>query len=54
MNWGGARSAHCERFPDDVPEVLERNLHACWRRHHRFSPAARHLLEIAVAEYRPR
>jgi DNA-binding transcriptional LysR family regulator len=34
-----------------VPSLtLERNLHACWRRHHRFSPPARHLLEIAVAE----
>jgi DNA-binding transcriptional LysR family regulator len=36
-----------------IPNVaLERNLHACWRRHHRFSPPARHLLEIAVAERR--
>lgn len=28
---------------------LERQLHACWRRHHHFSPAARHLLDIAVS-----
>jgi DNA-binding transcriptional LysR family regulator len=34
-----------------VPSLtLERDLHVCWRRHHRFSPPARHLLEIAVAD----
>ncbi|WP_051341365.1 LysR family transcriptional regulator [Pseudonocardia spinosispora] len=38
-----------------VPSLtLERDLHVCWRRHHRFSPPARHLLEIAVAEEPPR
>jgi DNA-binding transcriptional LysR family regulator len=31
----------------DLP--LERHLHACWRRHHRFSAPARHFLEIAMA-----
>nr|WP_296772742.1 LysR family transcriptional regulator [Rhodococcus sp. (in: high G+C Gram-positive bacteria)] len=32
-----------------VPSLtLERNLHACWRRNHRFSAAARNLLEIAT------
>lgn len=30
--------------------TLERNLHVCWRQHHRFSPPARHLLEIAMAD----
>ncbi|MFB8004221.1 LysR family transcriptional regulator [Nocardia sp. NPDC056000] len=28
--------------------TLERNLHACWRPHHRFTPPARHFLEIAA------
>ncbi|MDN5915190.1 MAG: LysR substrate-binding domain-containing protein [Pseudonocardia sp.] len=31
--------------------TLERDLHVCWRRQHRFSPPARHLLEIAVPEH---
>ena len=29
--------------------TLERNLHACWRRNHRFSPPARHFIDIATA-----
>ena len=28
--------------------LLERNLHACWRRNHRFSAPARHLIDIAT------
>ncbi|GAA5051304.1 LysR family transcriptional regulator [Nocardia callitridis] len=32
-----------------IPSLtLERNLHACWRRNHRFSAPARNLLDIAV------
>lgn len=32
-----------------VPSLtLERDLHACWRRNHRFTPPARHLLTIAT------
>ena len=34
-----------------VPElILERDLHVCWRRQHRFSSPARHLLEIVLPD----
>ncbi|WP_067680388.1 LysR family transcriptional regulator [Nocardia miyunensis] len=37
-----------------IPSLtLERNLHACWRRHHRFSAPARHLLDIATTHRPP-